>query len=112
MRYRMRMNLIAAALAVLMAGALAASPACAGQGRTMIGSITDINSKYETVVVEVPMGGEKFTVAGPVHEQAVLERNDRPVRLDQFHSGDKVTVRWHTTESGHVIDGLVYPAGR
>ncbi len=78
----------------------------------MVGLITDINSKYDTVVVEVPMGHEMFTVAGPIHEKAVLKRNGRSVNLDQFQKGDRVTVRWHTTDSGHVIDALVSPAGR
>lgn len=101
-----------AALVLLLAGVMTAPSVCAKQSRAMIGNITHINAKYETVVVEVPIGDDLFTVAGPIHSETTLKKNGRSVSLDAFQNGDKVKVRWHTTDSGHIIDGMVYPAGR
>lgn len=101
----------AAAIVLLLAGVMTASAVSGEQTRAMIGNITHVNAKYETVVVEVPIGDQLFTVAGPIHSETRLKKNGRSVSLDAFQHGEKVKVRWHTTDSGHIIDGLIYPAG-
>ncbi|MBW1677629.1 MAG: hypothetical protein JRJ79_13770 [Deltaproteobacteria bacterium] len=39
----------------------------------MKGEITAIESAYNTVVIEVPMGKRMFTVAGPLSSEAILK---------------------------------------
>ncbi len=105
-------KIFAVAIVLLLAGAMTAPSVSGKQSRAMIGKITHIDTKYETVVVEVPVGDDLFTVGGPIHSETKLNKNGRSVSLDAFQKGEQVKVRWHTTDSGHVIDGLVYPAGQ
>lgn len=108
---KLHRGLCIAALAALLAAWFGVAPLAAAQTRTMVGEITHIDSRHATVVVEVPVGDELFTVAGPLTADTRLRRDGRTVGLRAFRIGERVTVRWHTAASGHVIDALVYPAG-
>ncbi|MGD9041593.1 MAG: hypothetical protein PVH82_18270 [Desulfobacteraceae bacterium] len=70
------------------------------------GAITAIDISYNTVVVEIPLGGKMCTVAGPLSADAVLKKAGRPATLAQFVTGDKVIVKWRSTEKGHIIEAL------
>ena len=72
----------------------------------MKGEITAIESAYNTVVIEVPMGKRMFTVAGPLSSEAILKRGGQCVGLTDFVVGDQVTVKWRGTDKGHVIEML------
>jgi maltoporin len=73
----------------------------------MTGDISAIDLAYNTVVVEVPLAGEKtFTVGGPLSSVAVLKKGNKSVSLEDFRVGDRVTVKWESTEQGHLILSL------
>ena len=72
----------------------------------MKGEITAIESAYNTVVIEVPMGKRMFTVAGPLSSEAILKRGGQCVGLTDFVVGDQVTVKWKATDKGHIIEML------
>jgi hypothetical protein len=72
----------------------------------MTGKISAIDMAYKTVVIEVPMASKIFTVAGPLAPDAKLTKNMQPVSLNDFMVGERVTVKWHSTPQGHVIDRL------
>jgi hypothetical protein len=73
----------------------------------MVGKISAIDLAYDTVVVEVPLGSKMFTVGGPLSDEAGLMRDNQPAGLNDFKVGERVTVKWHSTPDGHVIDRLV-----
>ena len=77
-----------------------------GKGYVMAGNITAIDLDHQTVVIEVPLASKMFTVAGPLASDAKLSKKMKTADLDDFMVGERVTVRWHSTSSGHVIDGL------
>jgi hypothetical protein len=72
----------------------------------MTGTIAAIDGASQTVVVEVPVGKDMFTVGGPLNVTAVLTKGGRSVQLSAFRRGDKVTVTWRSTSDGHVIERL------
>ena len=72
----------------------------------MKGEITAIESAYNTVVIEVPMGKRMFTVAGPLSSEAILKKGGQCVGLTDFVVGDQVTVKWRGTDKGHIIEML------
>jgi hypothetical protein len=72
----------------------------------MTGDITAIDIEYNTVVIEVPMGGKTFTVGGPLSSRAVLERGGQSAALADFQVGDRVTVKWEAAGQGHLILSL------
>ena len=72
----------------------------------MKGEITAIESVYNTVVIEVPMGKRMFTVGGPLSSEAILKKGAQCVSLTDFVVGDEVTVKWKATDSGHIIEML------
>jgi hypothetical protein len=72
----------------------------------MIGEITAIDLKFNTIVVQVPMGDRLFTVGGPLAAEARLFRQNRDAGLEAFNVGETVVVRWHSTKNGHIIDRL------
>ncbi|MBW1793597.1 MAG: hypothetical protein JRJ38_04100 [Deltaproteobacteria bacterium] len=72
----------------------------------MKGEITAIESAYNTVVIEVPMGKRMFTVAGPLSSEAILKRGGQCAGLTDFVVGDQVTVKWRGTDKGHIIEML------
>ena len=69
----------------------------------MTGDITALGPDHNTVVIEVPVGEKLFTVAGPVSPEAVLKKHGRSVDLIDFQIGERVTVKWKATETGHLI---------
>jgi hypothetical protein len=87
---------------------LAAGPAIVfGNTYLMTGKISAIDLAYNTVVIEVPMVSKTFTVGGPLAPDAMVIKDDQPTGLDDFKIGEQVTVKWHSTPQGHVIDRLV-----
>ena len=78
-----------------------------GSTYLMTGKISAIDPAYDTVVIEVPMVSKTFTVGGPLASSAELVKNNQTAALDDFNVGEQVTVRWHSTPQGHVIDRLV-----
>jgi hypothetical protein len=73
---------------------------------TMTGKISAINLSHRTVVIEVPMVSKMFTVGGPLAGDAKLTKDMQPADLNDFMVGERVTVKWHSTPAGHVIDQL------
>lgn len=69
----------------------------------MTGNIRVINQGHNTVVIEVPMGSQMFTVGGPLSENAVLKMKEKPAKLSDFTVGQTVNVKWQSTERGHLI---------
>ena len=77
----------------------------------MVGEITAIDFINNTVVVEVPVGKtmhEKrlFTVGGPLASDAELIKESGSANLEDFKVGDRVTVKWKTIDTGHLILSL------
>ena len=73
----------------------------------MTGKITAIDLNYQTIVVEVPLENQRFTVGGPLAPDAKLMKNDQSAKLSDFSVNEKVTVIFHSTDQGHVIDQLM-----
>lgn len=78
-----------------------------GNTYLMTGKISAINLAYDTVVIEVPMQSKSFTVGGPLASDARVIKDNQAASLDDFQVGEQVTVKWHSTPQGHVIDRLV-----
>lgn len=94
-------------LSIVSACFLLFSSVSLAQIHRMAGKITAIDLEHRTVVVEVPIAdNQTFTVAGPLTEDTILVRNAEWVELNDFEIGEKVLVRWHSTEEGHKIDRL------
>jgi hypothetical protein len=93
--------------AVVFALLVTAPAIVSGKTYLMTGKITGIDLAYDTVVVEVPMVSKTFTVGGPLASDARMIKNDQTASLDDFNVGEQVTVKWHSTPQGHVIDRLV-----
>jgi hypothetical protein len=75
-----------------------------GQSYKMTGKISAVDLSNQTLVVEVPLGSQMFTVAGPLAADAKLTRANKPAMLKDFKVGEKVSVTFHSTDKGHVID--------
>lgn len=73
---------------------------------TMTGKISALNLPHDTVVIQVPLGSQMFTVGGPIDADATLTKNGRSVELKDFNVGETATVTWRTTLSGHQIQSL------
>jgi hypothetical protein len=78
-----------------------------GQSYKMTGKITGIDLNHQTIVIEVPLGSQMFTVGGPLAPDVRLTRADKPVKLKDFHVDEIVTVVFHSTDQGHVIDRII-----
>jgi hypothetical protein len=78
-----------------------------GKTYLMTGKISGIDLAYDTVVIEVPMVSKTFTVGGPLAADAEVIKDDQAASLGDFDVGEQVTVKWHSTPQGHVIDRLV-----
>jgi len=76
------------------------------QSYKMTGKITGIDLNHQTIVIEVPLGSQMFTVGGPLASDARLTRNNQEAKLKDFNVGEKVTVIFHSNDQGHVIDRL------
>ncbi|MGD2126108.1 MAG: hypothetical protein PVG99_08520 [Desulfobacteraceae bacterium] len=72
----------------------------------MMGEIKAIETASKTVVVEVPVGNRLYTVGGPLSARAVLRKGGHLANLFDFAAGDKVTVHWKKTDTGHIIEAL------
>ncbi|MBT8331437.1 MAG: hypothetical protein KJP06_03815 [Deltaproteobacteria bacterium] len=74
-----------------------------GKVHQVTGEISGINLAHSTVVVQVPVESQIFTVGGPLDSDATLTRNGSPADLKDFKVGETATVRWRSTPNGHVI---------
>lgn len=93
--------------AVVLAFLITAPTVVFGNTYLMTGKISAIDLAYDTIVIEVPMVSKTFTVGGPLAEDAELVKNNQTAALNDFNVGQQVTVKWHSTPQGHVIDRLV-----
>jgi hypothetical protein len=73
----------------------------------MTGKIRGIDLKHQTIVIEVPLGYQMFTVGGPLAPDAKLTRSGQPATLSDFSVNEQVTVIFHSTDQGHKIDRLM-----
>jgi hypothetical protein len=71
------------------------------------GKITAIDMAANTVVVDVPMGKQMFTVGGPLAPMAKLTKAGKPAKLSDFKQGDHVKVSYKSTAKGPVIEKLM-----
>lgn len=69
----------------------------------MSGTLTAAVPEYNTAVIECPVGGQIFTVAGPLTQKAALKKGGKSAKLQDFKAGEKVKVKWQATENGHLI---------
>ena len=93
-----------------LAVAAATCPALAGEkAYLMKGKVAAVDLSFHTIVIEVPLGQKRFTVGGPLSPDAVLTRSGRPAKLGDYQVGEWVSVVWHPTPAGHVIDKLEAP---
>jgi len=70
----------------------------------MTGKIAAIDSAFNTVVIEVPLGEKMFTVGGPLSSKATLTKGGQPANLSDFAVGEQVKVKWKATGEGHLIE--------
>jgi len=107
MRTSRKMHWIAVVMTVTLVTAGLVSSAAAQKMYKMSGKITDVSPQHNTVVVEVPMGKEMFTVAGPLASDAKLIKKGREAQLSDFQTGERATVTFHSNRKGHVIDSMM-----
>ncbi len=69
----------------------------------MSGTVTAADPQYNTAVIKCPVGGQMFTVAGPLASKAVLKKGGKSAQLTDFKEGEHVKVKWQATENGHLI---------
>ena len=74
-----------------------------GEIFTMSGTVKAVDSKANTAVIECPVNGQTFTVAGSIAPKASLEQGGKTVQLSAFKDGQHVNVKWQATEEGHRI---------
>lgn len=74
-----------------------------GKVFTMSGTLKAAEPQYNTAVVECPVGGQLFTVAGPLAPKVVLKKGGKSAQLSDFKAGEEVKVKWQATEKGHLI---------
>jgi len=74
-----------------------------GEIFVMAGNVKAAEPQYNTAVVECPVGGQMFTVAGPLAQRAVLKKGGKSAQLKDFKEGEHVRVKWQATEKGHLI---------
>ena len=100
---------LAAGLAlVFAAGGIHAISHGMGGTHTNSGRISAIDLRHDTVVVEVPIIGDQLmTVGGELVQAASLQKDGRPAELADFNVGDRVSVKWRSTDDGHDITGLI-----
>jgi hypothetical protein len=72
----------------------------------MTGTITAIEPASQTVVVETPMGTDKFTVGGPLSPQAIIKKGGKARQLQDLQVGERVAVAWKRTANGEEIERL------
>jgi len=73
----------------------------------MTGTLSAVDLDYNTAVIKVPIGnGKVFTVGGPLADNAVVKKGGQPALLQDLQVGEKVTVKWRSTDQGHLILAL------
>ena len=75
----------------------------------MTGKIKAIDQNFNTLVIEVPLAERVFTVGGPLDSGAVLRKGGKTAALSDFSVGERVNVKWRSTEKGHVIEMITSP---
>lgn len=75
----------------------------------MTGKVAGIDTAYNTVVIEVPLESQMFTVGGPLDPNAALTKDGESASLKDFKVGETVKVKWRSTPEGHVIEALSTP---
>jgi hypothetical protein len=95
-----------AAAALLAMGTTLQQASAEEKSYLMTGEIAAIDMSFQTVVIEAPLGDQSFTVGGPLSRNARLVKNGRAAELSDFDVGDKVSVVWRATPSGHIIEKL------
>jgi hypothetical protein len=73
----------------------------------MTGKIRGIDLIHQTIVIDVPLGSRMFTVGGPLAPAAKLTQNGQPAKLKDFSVNEQVTVIFHSSDQGHLIDRLM-----
>lgn len=73
----------------------------------MTGKIRGIDLNHQTIVIDVTLGSKMFTVGGPLAPDAKLTKNGEPAKLRDFSVDEQVTVIFHSTDQGHLIDRLM-----
>jgi hypothetical protein len=99
----------AAVAAIVVLAFLATTPAVTfASTYNMTGKISAIDLSHQTVVIQCPLASNQiFTVGGPLAPGAKMSKNMKKADLNDFMVGERVTVKWHSTPQGHVIDRLV-----
>jgi hypothetical protein len=75
----------------------------AGEIFVMSGKLIATDLQYNTAVIECPLSGRIFTVAGPLSPTADLKIRGKSARLGDFEAGAEVRVKWKATENGHLL---------
>ena len=57
--------------------------------------------------IDLPLGSQMFTVGGPLASDAKLTQNGQPAKLRDYSVNEQVTVIFHSTDQGHLIDRLM-----
>ena len=70
------------------------------------GKITGLEMSSRTVVVEVPLGSQLYTVGGELSTETTLKKDGMKANLNDFRVGDVVRVGWKKTEGMHKIESL------
>jgi hypothetical protein len=73
----------------------------------MRGKISAITLSENIVVVKCPQGPTTLTVGGQLGKNPVLLKNNKPVSLKDFKTGEHVLVGWRSTANGPVIERLI-----
>jgi len=73
------------------------------------GKLTAVNLDWDTVVVEVPVGGKQLTVAGELAAGANVTQNKQLAELKDLVLNETVKVTWRVTDKGHNILELHQP---
>jgi hypothetical protein len=72
----------------------------------MRGEITAIERTSNEVAIVAQDKNNKFRLNATISPNGVLKKSRKGVSLGDFLIGDKVTVQWRTTDTGHFIVAL------
>lgn len=82
---------------------VASSPDNEGSILTGQGELINLDLEHQSVVVEVPLNGRVYTVAGRLSPETLVRKNDLATDLSAFKVGDSVKIGWRKTQKGHHI---------
>ena len=74
-----------------------------GEIFTMSGTLKSVDVTHNIAVINCPLNGQIFTVAGPLAPKVSLEIGGKTAQLKNFKDGEHVNVKWQATEQGHLI---------